>query len=332
MASGLALIGALSGCSMVPDEINPVEWYKGASDAILGRDRPETPVATPRAAKSDKAEAPAASADKPSREPAQGLIADPSRKYSEPVRREPAPTKPLARRTAPAETTQVAAAEQQAPAAPAYQPSLDSRMPVARDTGPSAPPAVAPGGPPARPNIPEVVPRGNTVQDQFQRRLAESQSAMRADQVAMPGGSGSAGEAGFELKPPSGMQKSRGARGVVAPPAPSATFEVAALSFADTGARLSEQDRAAIKEVARLYKKTGGTIRVVGRAGSPSAMHADAVRQVMGGLDASLARANAVAKALSQAGVPASKILVGADPVPAGYGADASGASVFLDY
>ncbi|MGE5504879.1 MAG: OmpA family protein [Actinomycetota bacterium] len=308
---------------MVPDELNPVEWYKGASDAIVGRDRPEV-VATPRGAKSDKAEAPAAAAA----EPARGLVADPSRKYSEPVRREPAPTKPLARRTpAPAETTQVAAA----PELPAYQPSLDGRMPVARDTGPSAPPAVAPSDPPPRPDIPEVVPRRTTVQDQFQKRLAESQSAVRAEQVAMPTGAGF-GDAGFELKPPPGMHKSRGAHGVVAPPAPSATFQVAALTFADAGARLSAEDRAAIKEVARLYKKTGGTIRVVGRAASGGFGHADAVRQVMSGLDASMARANAVAKALTQAGVPASKVFVGADPVPAGYGADPTGAQVFLDY
>ena len=31
-------VSMLSGCSSVPDAINPVEWYKGISDAITGND------------------------------------------------------------------------------------------------------------------------------------------------------------------------------------------------------------------------------------------------------------------------------------------------------
>ena len=32
----VALTALLSGCSSVPDALNPVEWYKGARDAIVG--------------------------------------------------------------------------------------------------------------------------------------------------------------------------------------------------------------------------------------------------------------------------------------------------------
>lgn len=42
LSVGSALISAvlLAGCSQVPDAVNPVEWYRGASDWIAGT--PET--------------------------------------------------------------------------------------------------------------------------------------------------------------------------------------------------------------------------------------------------------------------------------------------------
>ena len=30
------LMALVAGCSTVPDALNPVEWYKGARDAIMG--------------------------------------------------------------------------------------------------------------------------------------------------------------------------------------------------------------------------------------------------------------------------------------------------------
>jgi len=52
------------------------------------------------------------------------------------------------------------------------------------------------------------------------------------------------------------------------------------------------------------------------------------VHQMMDGLDASMQRANAVARELTKRGVPAGKIMVGADPA-AGLGD--VGAQVYLD-
>lgn len=382
----LFVAALLAGCSSVPDAINPVEWYKDATDMVTGRDRPE--VASPRPAKGefpDVNQAP----DVERRAVPKGLMGDRGNaKYADPVRREPAPTKPLARRAPPAES-QVAAAPAPAPAAapkpapaqataaavpppptvttqplpapappvqvaqaepakapPAqgkgsYVPSLGNRMPTARDTGPSSPPAAAPGSPPARPDISETVPlpqkRGG-VQEFFQKRLAESRPtapvapaavAMSSDGGRQPSLAGD--DAAPVLIPPRGAHKAQhGARGVMQPPVPSATFQVATVEFAG-GARLSARDTYAVKEVARLYRQTGGTIRIVGRA--PSAIgSADPVAHMMSGLDASLARANAVAKALTKAGVPASKLYVGADPAPLQTGDANDGAQVFLDY
>ena len=39
----VALTALLAGCSSVPDALNPVEWYKGARDAIVGDDEKKTP-------------------------------------------------------------------------------------------------------------------------------------------------------------------------------------------------------------------------------------------------------------------------------------------------
>jgi outer membrane protein OmpA-like peptidoglycan-associated protein len=368
------LVAALvAGCSSVPDAINPVEWYKGATDLVTGRDRPE--VASPRPARGEFPDV-NQTPDVERKAVPKGLTGDRGNaKYADPVRREPTPTKPLARRTpAPVEPQVAAAAPQPAPTttaavppppavqtqplpAPAqiaqaepakappaqgkggYVPSLDSRMPTARDIGPSAPPSVAPGGPPGRPDIPETVPvptRRGGVQDFFQKRLAESRPTAPASPaaVAMPSDSGrhltlASDETAPVLRPPRGM-RSHGARGVVAPPVPASTFQVATVAFSG-GAQLSASDRQAIKEVARLYRQTGGTIRIVGHA--PSAFEsANPVARMMSGVDASMARANAVAKALTQAGVPSSKLFVGADPTPVSLADAGSGADVFLDY
>ncbi|HLO76542.1 MAG TPA: hypothetical protein VK196_08815, partial [Magnetospirillum sp.] len=77
----------------------------------------------------------------------------------------------------------------------------------------------------------------------------------------------------------------------------------------------------------RLYKQTGGVVRIVGYAPAP-VFGGDAVSQMMGGLDASMKRANAVARELTKRGVPAGKIMVGADTA-ANLGD--TGAQVFID-
>ena len=37
----LALVGALSACSSVPDAVNPVDWYGGTRDLMVGTEGPE---------------------------------------------------------------------------------------------------------------------------------------------------------------------------------------------------------------------------------------------------------------------------------------------------
>ncbi|MBC7951644.1 MAG: hypothetical protein H7Z12_07490, partial [Rhodospirillaceae bacterium] len=103
------VVGLLAGCSSVPDAINPVEWYKGASDLVTGRDRTE--VAAPAKPKGEFPEVNKTAAADTRKDLTKGLPADRSNsKYAEPVRREVTPTKALARRAPAATETQIATA------------------------------------------------------------------------------------------------------------------------------------------------------------------------------------------------------------------------------
>lgn len=315
-------VSMLAGCSSVPDYVNPVSWFSS-----------EDPVVAQPVGKSGEPLKQSADARK---DLAKGLPADKGNsKYAEPVRREVAPTKQLARRTQPAATeTQVA---QLPEGAVPPKPAVTTQTLAARDEGPNAPPGSVNMIPPAAADVPETVPvRGRRpLQDQFQRRLAESASQTYSPgQVAMPASYGSGGSYGLReeepihLVPPSRRSKG-GGKGMAAPapiPEPSASFQVATLDF-DNGSRLSSTDRAAVAEVARLYRQTGGVVRVVGYAPAP-VFGGDAVSQVMGGLDASMKRADAVARELTKRGVPASKIMIGGEPVTA---VTEAGAKVFID-
>lgn len=337
-------VSMLAGCSSVPDYVNPTTWFGSK----------ETEVATPVPAKGS--DAPVKTADT-RKDLAKGLPADKGNsKYAEPVRREVAPTKPLARRTPAPTDTQVAAAApeakvppkpavtaQELPPAPATQVAQAPQATQARDEGPNAPPASVNMTPPAAPDIPETVPvrgRPRPLQEQFQRRLAESaQQTVTPGMVAMPQqasyapasgyGYGRAEEEPIHLVPPTGKRSVKGGgKGLAAPaPEPAASFQVASVDFRAGSHDLTAADRTSIAEVARLYRQTGGVVRVVGRAPAP-AFGAASVDQMMDGLEASMKRANAVARELTKRGVPAGKIMVGADPAAA---IGEAGAQVYID-
>lgn len=354
----LAAVALLAGCSSVPDAVNPIEWYKSAEDLVTGTDRSQ--VATPVPPKGEYPDINKSPADT-RKDLAKGLPADKGNaKYAEPVRRESTPTKALAKKAPAAADTQVAAApavppkpvvvkqELDAPAptqvaqAAPPQPRLsaDRRTPQARDDGPSAPPASVDMTPPPPADVPERVAvagkgRPRPLQEQFQKRLAESaQQVVSPGMVDMPRPAlasastyGAAEEEPIHLVPP-GSAKHRtvkgGGKGLAAPaPEPAASFQVAALDF--DGTSLTQADRVSIAEVARVYKQTRGVVRIVGHA-PVSGFRGDAVTQMMDGFEASLARANAVARELTKRGVPAAKIMVGAEPA-----AGEAGAQVFLD-
>ena len=351
----VAIAALIAGCSYVPDALNPVEWYKGVAGVFEG-DAPPT-VAAPR--RPDGSFPNVNEAGTKSSSSGKGLAGDKGNaKYAESVRREPAPTKQLAKKTQTA-PTQVAEAPAQAQAPDAsgkgsYQPSLDRRMQSARDEGPNAPPRTAPGGPPARAEVPDSVPtRRGLLAEHFQKRLTESAVATNkgdpftgvpaartqasynqpVNTYAVPAQppmgmsrspsfAADTGDRAPQLVPPKGM---RGAKGMVAPKGPSALFDVASMQFGPNGG-LTAADGAQLREVAALQRQTGGVVRIVGYP-APGAV------SFVGQDDASIAmgRAKAVAKSLAALGVPARKIMVAADSAAAS-AFDDSGARVSIEY
>jgi hypothetical protein len=351
VSRSVAIAALIAGCSYVPDALNPVEWYKGVAGVF---EEDEAPViAAPR--RPDGSFPNVNEAGAKSSSSGRGLAGDKSNaKYAESVRREPAPTKQLVKKSAPTQVAEAAPPAQDAAGKGSYQPSLDRRMQAARDEGPNAPPATTPGGPPARAEIPDSVPtRRGLLAEHFQKRLAESAAAtnkgdpftgvpaarteasynQQVNAYAVPAQppmgmsrspsfAADTGERMPQLTPPKGM---RGVKGMVAPKAPSANFEVASVQFGPSGG-LTAADGANLREVANLQRQTGGVIRVVGYSapGAVSFVGQDDVSVAMG-------RAKAVAKSLTALGVPARKIMVAADPAGAS-AFDDSGAKVSIEY
>jgi hypothetical protein len=91
-----------------------------------------------------------------------------------------------------------------------------------------------------------------------------------------------------------------------------AVTTVATLAGAEVANR---QDQAEIARVAALYKEQPGSVRVIARAAAPAA-GGDPLASYQAALD----RAQAVAKALAVAGVPAGKIQTEATPAASGTG------------
>jgi len=106
------------------------------------------------------------------------------------------------------------------------------------------------------------------------------------------------------------------------------SVSVGDITFAAGSSSLTPAHNGPLSEIAGLYKQSGGRIRVVGHAelGAGS----DPVQQQVSSLDLALDRANAVAQALAQMGVPTNQISVEAAPTRGGN--DVARAEVFMEY
>ena len=84
---------------------------------------------------------------------------------------------------------------------------------------------------------------------------------------------------------------------------------VAEIKFAADTTTLSQEDRQTLEHVATLYQQNPGKVRIVGYAGAGSGAN-----EQLNSFRAALDRAQSVAAALTQAGIPADKIAVEAAP------------------
>ena len=267
--------------------------------------------------------------------PAAGLVGDTSNspEYAAPVQRQVNDTKPLVKRP-PVNVDAMQKAPAEAPvvaqSAPAQQ---TAAVAVA---APSGPPAYVPSGePPARPDIPDQVaaaPKSaGTLLDHYHQRLRESAvqkvtpeqvSANMFDQTAVAA-------APVHLAPPPMAANAKPAMGE-----PGSSFQVASLVFVPGSNVLGASDLEALKDVARLYKKTGGYVRVVGLGVAGDASDGPVMvvyAAAKGTVVSAQARADAAAHELVRLGVPGTRILVGSVALGAPPAADGAAARIYLD-
>ena len=337
-AFGLAL--GLTGCSSVPDALNPVEWARSvgtvfddedprAADAkaraerrpVPGLDRPFPNLSS---VPGRPAVAPVGDRDRI----AQGLRADrENARYADDAVRRPPAAAPIAAsavgsrpnpgaigpggvgagatvaqaslpaRLAAEPTPPVRSADpvMAAPAPAMVAPSSVAaapRPPVSREVlqaqaaAPAAGPSAAVTSVPAAAAVPAVPPRAAVPEPQASvastPRAAERQVAARS---------------------PAGRDATTD------PAAQGVSYRAAVIYFDQDSSSLSAEDAAAIREVARFHRQTGGRVRVVGHAAGDAAV-TSGQRLRDATLRVSTARAEAVARQLVQFGVPQRSVAV----------------------
>jgi outer membrane protein OmpA-like peptidoglycan-associated protein len=180
--------------------------------------------------------------------------------------------------------------------------------------GSEAPPAESSLQSPAIPNLPQGEAATPAPQPP---RVPPSQVTNSASSTRAP-----------TLRAPAGAPTQQATAPATAPATRRAgiSYRVADVSFASGSAYLSGALRGTVAEVAKIYNTEGGTIRIIGFG---EATGKDAA---VAGLTLALDRAQAVAVALTDAGVPAKDIAVEAAPVAAKGGTDAPRAEVYLEH
>jgi len=330
LAALLAGVSGLSGCSSVPDALNPAEWYNSTVDFFAGEDD-EGQVADknlPEEMKKNPGEGKAfpnlaSVPDRPKRTVKGGLVADTQgRKYAQAIPRQGESASTLtASRTAP---TQPPPPAMPVPQVIPVQPPL-SAAPAPAPT--SAPMFAAPAMPPPmttpEPQMAALTPPpgmpANAVIDMGDDPFATV--VVSADGVEMMGAAKTtapmsqlpvATELKTALQLPSGPA-SGGER-------------VATILFANGSYALTGRDRQILGEIVRLQRKRGGKIRVVGHASSRT-RNMDPVRHKMVNYKVSVDRAEIIGKQLMRLGIASADVYVDArsDTMPLYYESMPSG-------
>ena len=306
ICSALSLLG---GCSALPSSINPVEWWHGLQGGAIAEQRPPPPGADQAYPNLASVPEKPKSADlKMQKQIADSLVADRTNAHYA------ATTAPLPDPSSPTASPALFGRGTVPPPAPPTA-SDTAGASLAAATAPPAPPAAAPAAPPplptaaARPSAPGKAP------------VASVQTAP----LAPPPGADVAGPAppdagprpGFAAAPPpppsiAGAPASASAVTPATPPTapkPAATSaepkQVGAtvpIGFEPGSAVLPRTSRDALKQLALRRQKATVLVTGFGEAASP-----DPTAQ-SGALTLALSRAQAMAAALTAAGVPGASI------------------------
>lgn len=366
----LVVLGAtllvLSGCSSVPDAVNPISWYRGITGASknddLGKDQnqqnlqegsnepypnlgnvPQAPETALSGIDRDKlvnsliADRNNAQYSNEDLHPGRAAVTAPP--PAPPTPAAPPAAAPATPRTPPASaavpsppppTVQAQAAPPSAPVASATPRGTSAQSPPPQGA-PKRPPAHGSEAPPAESSLtsPKVksVPEGEAVtppppppQISPPQNIAPQNSKVAAPPppATVPGLKAPNVPARETSAPPSTPNTATSRR-------PAISYRVADVAFTRGSALLSDKLRDTIAAIVKLHNDNGGMIRIVGHgeaAGSNTAV---------AGLTLALDRAQAVAIALTDAGVAAKDISVEAAPVAARGGSDVPRAEVYLE-
>ena len=351
LATVLSSVMLVSACTKVPDAINPVEWYKTTSDFVTGDDNAEQKDADGNTLQSDRGTPPpGAEGATPNlariddqmaqrKKATAGLSADTAgRKYADSVQRQSdgAQNSLYAEDKAPA-APQITA-QQVAPAPMPATPVATAKAtpaPVAQTAVAPAPAPVAPSptatAAAAAPDPSYGVDPG--MRDRLVQQLAEIQ-ARAADQgsllpsdltsnsqgqqtvIISSGGieTSSISTQGFQLQA-GNHQIASLIQGPVsnngALPLPAASTKVATILFRNGSAGLDATDRKILADVARIQRKNGSVVRVIGHA-SARTRNMDPSVQKRTNFKVSEKRANQVATELKRMGISSEMILTAA--------------------
>ena len=336
------VMGGLTGCSSVPDAVNPAEWYKRTVDLFAGEDGEgqvredgQTQEAEARPVPGEEKPIPNLSSvpQRPSQPVQEGLVADTEkRKYAEPIARQ-------------GEATQMLAAKPPAPpSAPSPTPVQPAppAMPVA-----SVAQAPAPVPMPSASIFESIEPRKIqlTPPPQVAALSANSRASIVDDPYATiivsANGiemSGATAAAANTAPAPTGLAVTAPPLAQLAStspmPEPSLSTalqrpvmggvisgtKVATILFENGSAGLGGHDRRILREVVRLHQQRGGTVKVIGHASSRT-RDMDPVRHKMVNYRLSADRASEIAAQLRGLGLDPAAVVVDArsDSMPLYY-------------
>ena len=337
LATVLGSVMLVSACTKVPDAINPVQWYKTTSDFVTGEDDAEQKDADGNTLQSDRGTPPpGAEGATPNlariddqmaqrKKVTAGLSADTAgRKYADSVQRQSdgAQNSLYAEDKAPA-APQITA-QQVAPAPMPATPVATAKATSALVAPTSAPAAAAPypsyGVDPGMRDrlvqqLAEIQARATDQGSLFPSDLTSNSQGQQTVIISSGGiETSSVSTQGFQLQADN-QQLASLFQGPVsnngALPLPAASTKVATIVFRNGSAGLDATDRKILADVARIQRKNGSVVRVIGHA-SARTKNMDSSVHKQTNFKVSEKRANQVATELKRMGISSEMILTAA--------------------
>jgi len=303
---GLSLI-VLSGCSAVPDALNPAEWYNNTVDFFSGENEQGQVASQENPGDGQPFPTLAPVPKRAESKPNQGLVADvEGRKYAQSIARQGEVAPSAMAKAVPAPASVAAPAQPAPPATP-----VASVTPAPMPTPVPQQTVTAPTPTPTQIAALPATPPGNAMpsyeEDPFATVIVSSNGIeMNGATVSMP--EKPAVEARQQAAQMSATQPATPSLQRVQA-AQSGGVKIATILFGNGSDDLDVQDRQILGEVVLLQKERGGMVRVVGHSSSRT-RDMDPVRHAMVNYSLSSARANKIAAALIRQGMSAEVLLV----------------------